>query len=88
MLKILMGPNVKILMGQSFGSWTHGHGPMALGAWAAAARPPPPGKVRVQGGGAGGGGPAAEAGRRPMPMCPGAKALAHEYFHIWAHKYF
>ena len=35
-----MGPNVKILMGQSFGSWTHGHGPMALGAWAAAARPP------------------------------------------------
>ena len=23
-----MGPNVKILMGQSFGSWTHGHGPM------------------------------------------------------------
>ena len=31
-----MGPNVKILMGQSFGSWTHGHGPMALGAWAAA----------------------------------------------------
>ena len=23
-----------------FGSWTHGHGPMALGAWAAAARPP------------------------------------------------
>ena len=29
MLKILMGPNVKILMGQSFGSWTHGHGPMA-----------------------------------------------------------
>ena len=37
-------PNVKILMGQSFGSWTHGHGPMALGAWAAAAGPPPPGK--------------------------------------------
>ena len=24
----------------------------------------------------------------PMPMCPGAKALAHEYFDIWAHKYF
>ena len=24
-----MGPNVKILMGQSFGSWTHGPGPMA-----------------------------------------------------------
>ena len=44
-----MGPNVKILMGQSFGSWTHGHGPMALGAWAAAAGPPPPGKVRVRG---------------------------------------
>ena len=35
-----MGPNVKILMGQSFGSWTQGHGHMALGAWAAAARPP------------------------------------------------
>ena len=34
-----MGPNVKILTGQSFGSWTHGHGPMALGAWAAVARP-------------------------------------------------
>ena len=48
MLKIFMGPNVKILMGQSFGFWTHGHG----------------------------------------PMCPGAKALAHEYFDIWAHKYF
>ena len=50
MLKILMGPNVKILMGQSFGSWTHGHGPMALGAWAAPAGPPPPGKVWVGGG--------------------------------------
>ena len=36
MLKILMGPNVKILMAQSFGSWTHGHGPMALGSWALA----------------------------------------------------
>ena len=36
MLKILMGPNVKIHMGQVFGSWTHGHGSMALGAWAAA----------------------------------------------------
>ena len=21
----------------------------------------------------------------PMPMCPGAKALAHDYFYIWAH---
>ena len=59
MLKILMGPNVKILMGQSFGSWTHGHGPMALGAWAAAARPP---GRRRRAGGAGeglGGGPGA-----------------------------
>ena len=27
-------------------------------------------------------------GHGPMPMCPGAKALAHEYFDIWAHKYF
>ena len=33
-----MGPNVKILMGQSFGSWTHGHSPSA--------RPPPPGRRR------------------------------------------
>ena len=31
--KILLGPNVKILMGQSFGSWTHGPEPMALGPW-------------------------------------------------------
>ena len=23
----------------------------------------------------------------PMPMCPGARALADEYFDIWAHKY-
>ena len=29
---ILMGPNVKILMGKSFGSWTHGPGPWALAA--------------------------------------------------------
>ena len=36
MLKILMGPNVKIVMGQSFGSWTHGPGPMAMGPWALA----------------------------------------------------
>ena len=72
MLKILMGPNVKILMGQSFGSWTHGHGPMALGAWAAAAGPPPPGKVRYQGGRRGGGpGPRARAhGPRAMGPCP------------------
>ena len=70
-----------------FGSWTHGHGPMALGAWAAAARPlPPPHPWYLTF--PGGGGPAAAAGRRPMPMCPGAKALAHEYFDIWAHKYF
>ena len=27
-------------------------------------------------------------GHAPRPMCPGAKALAHEYFHIWARKYF
>ena len=80
MLKILMGPNVKILMGQSFGSWTHGHGRgprrrVGGGGGAAAARRP------------GGGGPCAQ-GHGPMPMCPGAKALAHEYFDIWAHKYF
>ena len=77
MLKILMGPNVKILMGQSFGSWTwaraHGLGP-GPGPWARAWAH---------------GAPDAEAqGHGPMPMCPGAKALAHEYFDIWAHKYF
>ena len=83
MLKILMGPNVKILMGQSFGSWTHGRGPMALGPWSLALIPRlPPGKCVVQGGVDGGAGPG------PRPMCPGAKALAHEYFDIWAHKYF
>ena len=49
MLKILMGPNVKILMGQSFGSWTHGHGPMALGLRALGSGPPP-GKCVVGGG--------------------------------------
>ena len=43
------------------------------------------------GGGGGGGaamGQALGPDHGPMPMCPGAKALAHEYFHIWAHKYF
>ena len=80
MLKILMGPNVKILMGQSLGSWTHGHGPMA---WAQGlAHGPGPGPMAapwkfVPGGLHG-----------PMPMRPGAKALVHEYFNIWAHKYF
>ena len=34
MLKILMGPDVKILMGQNFGSWTHVPGSMTLGPWA------------------------------------------------------
>ena len=48
--------------------------PGAAGPAAAAGRP-------------GGGGPCAQ-GHGPMPMCPGAKALAHEYFDIWAHKYF
>ena len=85
-----MGPNVKILMGQSFGSWTHGHGPMALGAWAAAARPP--GRRRRAGGageGLGGwGGHPPTPWPWAQPMCPGAKALAPEYFDIWAHKYF
>ena len=86
MLKILMGPNVKILMGQSFGSWTHGHGPMCLsrrrGPWAEGPRPVGSGSgTRAQG-------QALGPGHGPMPMCPGAKALAHEYFDIWAHKYF
>ena len=68
MLKILMGPNVKILMGQSFGSWTHGPGPMALGTWALAAA----GEVcGTRGGGGGGGGPAAAAhAPRAMGPCP------------------
>ena len=99
MLKILMGPNVKILMGQSFGSWTHGHRPIA---WAQSlAHVPGPGPMARRGsvgtrvgGGARHGrrpGPMGQAlgpGHGPMPMCPGAKALAHEYFDIWAHKYF
>ena len=33
-------------------------------------------------------GPRARLWPQVMPMCPGAKALAHEYFDIWAHKYF
>ena len=85
MLKILMGPNVKILMGQSFGSWTHGHGRGEwgwLGGGAGGAAGPAAAAGRP-----GGGGPCAQ-GHGPMPMCPGAKALAHEYFDIWAHKYF
>ena len=88
MLQILMGPNVEILMGQSFGSWTHGHGPMA---WAQGLALAAAGEVcGTRGGGragAQGQGPWAQ-GHGPMPMCPGAKALAHEYFDIWAHKYF
>ena len=94
MLKIPMGPNVKILMGQSFGSWTYGHGSMAWtqglahGPWrttpptgthtSPARHGPRPGPM----------GQALGPGHWPMPMCPGAKALAHEYFDIWAHKYF
>ena len=31
---------------------------------------------------------AATQAHGPMPMCPGAKALAHKYFDISAHKYF
>ena len=46
--------------------------------------PPPPGTTDFPGGGQG---PWAQ-GHGPRPMCPGAKALAHEYFDIWAHKYF
>ena len=57
MLRILMGPTVKILTGQSFGSWTHGHGPMAWAQGLALA-------------------------------AAGGWVVAHEYFDIWAHKYF
>ena len=71
------------------------HGPklwlLDTWAWAAAGLPPPPPPLdpnlprrRRR---PGGGGPCAQ-GHGPMPMCPGAKALAHEYFDIWAHKYF
>ena len=62
-----MGPNVKILMGQSFGSWTHGHGP-------------PPGRHRRAAAAAGevcGGGGAAVAAWRRRPMRPGPWAHAH-----------
>ena len=79
-----MGPNVKILMGQSFGSWTHGHGPMALGPWALVLAPGAPGTTHFPGCGPGPG----PMGDGPMPRCSGAKALAHEYFDIWAHEYF
>ena len=62
---------------------THGPKLWLLDTWAHGPGPPP-GKCVVPGGG----GPAAAQGHGPMPMCPGAKALAHEYFDIWAHKYF
>ena len=64
-----MGPNVKILMGQSFGSWTHGHGPPpGRRRRAAAAAPPPPRTLTFPGGG---GGPAAAAhAPRAMGPCP------------------
>ena len=59
-------------------SWAEASAPghMGLGR-----RNPPPNQTFP------GGGPCAQ-GHGPMPMCPGAKALAHEYFDIWAHKYF
>ena len=51
-LKILMSPNVKILMGQSLGSWTHGHGPMALSMWDSdVAVALPPNSFQLQGSG-------------------------------------
>ena len=55
-------------------TWAWVHGPWHMG--------PGSGKCVVPGRGA------AAQGHGPMPMCPGAKALAHEYFDIWAHKYF
>ena len=70
-------------------TWAWAHGPGRMGRRRPAARPPGRRRRgRLGSGGGGGGGPAAAARRRPMPMCPGAKALAHEYFDIWAHKYF
>ena len=65
-----MGPNVKILMGQSFGSWTHGHGPMAWAQGLAHGPGPGPMKVWVGGGGGGGGRAAAAHAPRAMGPCP------------------
>ena len=63
---------------------THGPKLWLLDTWAWAHGPGRMGRRRRGrlGNRGGGGGPAA------APMCPRAKALAHEYFHIWAHKYF
>ena len=80
-------------------TWAWAHGPGRMGRRRPAARPPGRRRRGRFGWGGGGAGPAAAAGRPggggpcaqghgPMPMCPGAKALAHEYFDIWAHKYF
>ena len=70
MLKILMGPNVKILMGQSFGSWTHGHGPMAWAQGLALAAAREVCGTRGRGGGGGGGPAAAAHAPRAMGPCP------------------
>ena len=61
-----MGPNVKILMGQSFGSWTHGHGPMA---WAQGLAHGPGEVCDTRGGGG--------AGRRRRAQGQGPWAHAH-----------
>ena len=87
MLKILMAHMSKY-------SWAKASAPGHMGMGrrpASAAAGEVCGGVGEGGGGGarrpGGGGPCAQ-GHGPMPMCPGAKALAHEYFDIWAHKYF
>ena len=54
---------------------------MSKHSWAKASAPGRMGMTWAQG-------LALGPGHGPMPMCPGAKALAHEYFDIWAHKYF
>ena len=59
-------------------TWAWAHGPGRMGRRRPAAGPPPPplppGTTHVPG--------------VPWVMRPGAKAFAHEYFDIWAHKYF
>ena len=75
MLKILMSPNVKILMGQSFGSWTQRHGSMALGSWALALAAA---GVCVVPAGRGGGGQGQAMGPYPLSRRrPRTRARAH-----------
>ena len=67
-VEVLMAPDVKILMGQSFSSWIHGHLPMA---WAHVPESPPNGPR-----------PLARGRRRPlrhMGPGPGPRSWAHAH---------